>query len=65
MAAATGISRMAGRAGSLMAVIGLLTLLSAVFGLTPRTFVLVGVALFVLALAMFVMEEFGPGRKLR
>jgi hypothetical protein len=60
MAQANGISRIAGRAGSLLAVVGLLTLLSGVFGITPRNFVLVGVALFVLALAAFCMEEFGP-----
>jgi len=57
----TGISKMAGRAGSLFALVGILTFFAGVFG-APRTFLFVGLALIVLALASYAFEEFGPRR---
>ena len=56
MAHANGISRMAGRAGSLMAVVGVLTFFFGLFGPT-RTFLFVGVALIVLSFVSFFVEE--------
>lgn len=58
----SSISKLSGRAGSLIAIVGLAVFFSGVFSFTPRIFVLVGVALFALALTAFVIEEFGPRR---
>jgi len=51
-----------GNAGSLIAIIGFLTFLSAVFSFTPRVFLIVGIGLIVLSFVAFFLEEFGPRR---
>jgi xanthine/uracil permease len=59
MAQSNSMSKMAGKAGALIAIVGLLAFFAAVFSLVPRTFLLVGVALIVLSLAAFYAEELG------
>ena len=54
--------KLAGKAGTLMALVGILIFMSAVFGFTPRTFLFVGVGIIVLSFVSFFLEEFGPGR---
>jgi hypothetical protein len=62
MAQANSIPKLAGSAGALLAIVGILTFFSAVFSFTPRMFVFTGVALFALSLVAFFVEEFGPRR---
>jgi len=62
MTQANSFPRLAGKAGALMAVVGLLIYLSAVFGIAPRMFLIVGIGLIVLAFVSFFLEEFGPRR---
>ncbi|CAN5359720.1 hypothetical protein BH10ACI2_BH10ACI2_22510 [soil metagenome] len=51
------MAKLAGRTGSLMAIIGLLAFFSGVFSFAPRMFVFVGVAIIVLSLAAYFVEE--------
>ena len=62
MAEANGISKVAGSAGMLIAFVGLLAFFAGVFSFVPRTFVFVGVALIVMSLVSFFVEEFGQRR---
>jgi hypothetical protein len=55
-----GVSKMAGKAGSLLLLVGFLTYISAVFSVIPRMFLLVGVILIVLSFAAFFVEDFAP-----
>jgi hypothetical protein len=56
---ANGVSKLAGRAGQLIAIVGLLTFFAGVFSIAPRMFVFAGVALLALAIIAFFVEEFG------
>jgi hypothetical protein len=62
MTQANSFPKLAGSAGSLLAIVGLLTYLSGVFSIGPRMFLFVGVALIALAFVAFFIEEFGPRR---
>ena len=55
----SSISKMAGRAGSLMAIVGLLVFFAGVFSFAPRIAVIAGIAMFVLAIVAFIVEEYG------
>jgi len=57
----SGISKTAGRAGSLLAVIGVVAFFIGIFG-GPRVLAFVGVALIVAALVGFFLEEQGHRR---
>jgi hypothetical protein len=59
---AKGISKLAGSAGSLLAIVGVLTVLSAAVSFTPKMFIFVGIALIVFSFVAFSVEEFGPRR---
>lgn len=52
---------MAGRLGSLIALVGILVFFLGLFA-GPRMLVFTGVALIVLALSAYALEEFGPRR---
>lgn len=54
----SSVSKLAGRAGSLIAIVGLLTFFAGVFSFAPRLAVLMGIALFVFAIVAFVIEEY-------
>jgi hypothetical protein len=56
------MSKLAGRAGSLFAIVGLLMFFSGVFSFAPRTFLFAGVALYALALVAYFVEESGQRR---
>jgi hypothetical protein len=56
------MSKMIGRAGSLMALVGILMFFLGVFSIAPRMFVFVGVGVIALSLAAFFIEEFSPRR---
>ena len=55
----TGISKMAGRAGPLMTVIGFAAYFVGLFG-PVRNIIFIGIALIVLSFAAYFVEEFGP-----
>ena len=59
MAEAKGMSKMAGKAGMLIAFVGILAFFSGVFSILPRTVMIAGIALIVLALVSFFVEELG------
>lgn len=59
---AGGISKLAGRAANLMLVVGLAAFFFGLFG-PVRNIMFVGIALIVLTLAAYFVEEFGPGTK--
>ncbi len=61
MGETSGISRIAGRAASLIAVVGVAAFFLGLFG-PVRNIMFVGIALIVLAFAAFFVEEFGPRR---
>ncbi|CAN5583784.1 hypothetical protein BH10ACI3_BH10ACI3_09980 [soil metagenome] len=63
MTQTNGNSKLAGNAGTLMLVVGLLTFFSAVFGFTPRMLLVVGIGLYALSLAAFYIEESGQRRE--
>jgi len=62
MAQANSISKLSGRAGALLAFVGVLVFFSGVFSFTPRSFVFAGIAIIVLSFAAFSIQEFGPRR---
>ena len=57
----TGISKMAGRAGPLMTVIGFAAYFVGLFG-PVRNIMFVGLAFIALSYAAYFVEEFGPRR---
>lgn len=59
MTEATGISKIAGRTGSLLLVVGLAAFLIGLFG-PVRNVMFVGIGLMLLSFASFFIEEFGP-----
>ena len=59
MSETSGISKLAGRAGTLMTVIGLAVYFFGLFG-PVRNVIFVGVALIALSFAAYFVEEFGP-----
>ena len=59
---ARGVSKTAGKAGSWLLIVGVLTYLSAVFSVVPRMFLLVGVTLIILSFVAFFLEDFAPRR---
>lgn len=61
MAQTTGMSKLAGRAGSLMAIVGVLMFFIGIFGPT-RTPMLVGLVLIALSLVAYFVEELGQRR---
>lgn len=61
MAEAQNTSKLAGRAGSLFALVGILAFFSGLFG-APRPLVFVGVALILLSLVAYFLEEQGQRR---
>jgi len=61
MAKASGSTRSLGRFGSLVLTIGLISFFGGLF-FFPRAFVLIGVGLLVLAVALFWIEETGYRR---
>ena len=61
MSEASGISKLAGGAGGVMAVIGVAAFFFGIFG-PVRNVVFVGLALIVLSFAAFFLEEYGPRR---
>jgi hypothetical protein len=56
MTQSNGVAKMVGRAGSLMAVAGVLSFFFGIFGPT-RTFMFAGLALIALSLVAFFVEE--------
>ncbi len=62
MTQANNISKLAGNAGTLLAVVGVLTFFAGVFSFAPRMYVFVGVALIVLSYVTFFVEELGNRR---
>ncbi|MEO7538487.1 MAG: hypothetical protein ABIV21_00525 [Pyrinomonadaceae bacterium] len=58
MSNSTGISKMAGRIGSLLAVLGVIAFFFGIFG-GPRTFAFVGLAMMVGGVVGFFVEEQG------
>jgi len=50
-------AKLAGNAGTLLAIVGVLIFFSGVFSFTPRTFVFTGIAIIVLSYAAFFVEE--------
>ncbi|MEO8648526.1 MAG: hypothetical protein ABI539_05110 [Acidobacteriota bacterium] len=59
MEQAAEFSKTAGKAGGLAAIIGMLVFFSGVFGITPRTAIFVGIALILISLIAFAVEERG------
>lgn len=62
MEQANSMSKLSGRVGSLLLVVGLLTYLVGLSGTVPRTVLFVGAAMMLLSFAAFSIEEFGPRR---
>ncbi|HEX3100316.1 MAG TPA: hypothetical protein VHQ01_00915 [Pyrinomonadaceae bacterium] len=62
MAEANGISKLAGRAGMLIAFVGLLAFFAGVFSFVPRMVMVAGIALIALSLVSFFVEEFEQRR---
>ncbi len=62
MAQANSISKLAGSAGTLFVIVGLLTFFSAILGFAPKIYVVVGAAIIALAFVAFFVQEFGPRR---
>ena len=58
MAQATNMSKLAGTAGSILALVGMLIFFIGVFGYGPKSFVIAGVATIAVALAAFFYQEF-------
>ena len=59
MEQAVTYSRIAGKLGGWVAIIGMLVYFSGVFGITPRMFIFVGIALILLSIIAFAFEEAG------
>lgn len=55
----SGISKLAGRVGMLLMLLGLAAFFIGIFG-GPRTFAFAGVGMMVLSIVGFAVEEFGP-----
>lgn len=58
----TGMSKMAGRVGSALGLLGLLLFLLGIFG-APRSLAIAGVAMMVAAFIAFFIEEAGNRRR--
>jgi hypothetical protein len=57
MARSNGTSKMARNAGTLAALLGLLAFFASVFSLVSRPFLIIGIALIVISLVAYFIEE--------
>lgn len=60
MAQEKSISNLAGTAGPLLSIVGILTYFSGVLSITPRIFLFAGVAMIILSWVAYAVEEFAP-----
>ncbi|MFN0278946.1 MAG: hypothetical protein ACKVRN_10120 [Pyrinomonadaceae bacterium] len=63
MTQASNMSKMARKAGALLAILGLLAFFAGVFSFLPKMIMFVGIALIVLSLVAYYIEELGQRRQ--